>query len=195
VDDISLRRRDKHFGERHSGLPVLWCSGSARRDLAATFALSATSSTTGTTNGSAYSEAGFSGTFSFTDNALPAGQRNLLSGTLQIVDTGAQFNESIGGTGGDFAASATAIDLNQLVMTSSYINFAGQTAQTSTFTLSSLNPSFTAGGTPDLPTGGPYTAAGVGTFSSQPGFSPDRVHSVCVEALSSQASACLAAED
>lgn len=151
-----------------SGVP-----GAPSGQLPATFALSAMSSTAGTTNGNAYSEAGFSGTFSFTDTALPSGEQNLLSGTFQVIDTGAQFNESIGGTGGGFGASATAIDLNQLVLTSSYINFAGQTAQTSTFTLSSLNPSFTAGGTPDLPLGGPYSAAGDGTFSSQPGFAPE----------------------
>ena len=151
-----------------SGVP-----GAPIGELPANFVMSATSSTAGTTNGNAYSEAGFSGTWSFTDTALPTGQQNLLSGTFQVVDTGAQFNESIGGTGGGFGASDTAIDLNQLVMTSSYINFTGQTLQTSTFTLSSLNPSFTAGGTPDLPTGGHYRAAGDGTFSSQPGFAPE----------------------
>lgn len=136
----------------------------------ANFLLSATSTTAGTTSGNAYSEAGFSGTFSFIDMSLPAGYQNLLSGIFQFSSTGAQLNESIGGTGGGFAASDTAINLNQVVMTSSYIDFTGQTLQTSTFTLSSLAPAFTAGGTPDMPTGGPYAAAGVGTFSSNPGF-------------------------
>jgi hypothetical protein len=58
-------------------------------------------------------------------------------------------------------------------MTSSYINFIGQTLQTSTFTLSSLIPAFSSGGTPNLPTNGPYAAAGAGTFSSNPGFTPE----------------------
>jgi hypothetical protein len=70
-------------------------------------------------------------------------------------------------------ASDTAIDLNQLVMISSYIDFTGQTLQTGTFTLSSLAPSLSAGGTPNLTTGGPYSAAGVGTFSSSQGLVPE----------------------
>lgn len=134
----------------------------------ANFKLSATSTTDGTTDGLAFSEAGFSGTFSFIDSSLPTADRNLLSGTFQFVDTGAQLNESIGGTGGGFGASDTAVDLQELVMTSAYIpTFAGQTDETSTFTLSSLIPGFTAGGTADRPTNGPYTASGVGTFSSE----------------------------
>jgi hypothetical protein len=141
--------------------------------LPANFLLSVTSTTGGTTNGNAYSEPGFSGMFSFTDTALATGQQNLLSGIFQFDDTGAQLNESMGGTGGGFGASDTDIDLNQLVMTSSYIDFIGQTLQTGTFTLSSLAPSFSAGGTPDLPTGGPYSAAGVGTFSSSQGVVPE----------------------
>jgi hypothetical protein len=145
----------------------------------ANFLLSAISTTGGTTNGLAYSEAGFSGTFSFTDTSLPAGQQNLLSGTFQIEQTGAQLNESIGGTGGGFGASDTPTDPNELVMTSSYIDFTGQTDQTATFTLSSLIPSFSAGGTPDLPTGGPYFAAGAGTFSSNPAAIPSTTDSAC----------------
>jgi len=151
-----------------SGVP-----GSPIGPQVADFLLSATSTTTGTTNVNAYSEAGFSGTFSFTDTSLPAGYQNLLSGTFQSYGTGAQLNESVGGTGGGFGASDTAINLNEVVMTSSYIDFTNQTLQTSTFTLSSLSPSFTAGGTADMPTGGPYGAAGVGTFSSNPGFVPE----------------------
>jgi hypothetical protein len=138
----------------------------------ANFLLSAVSATGGTTTGLAYSEPGFSGTFSFTDTALPVGMQNLLSGTFQVNLTGAQLNESIGGSGGGFGASDTPTDLTELVMTSSYINFIGQTDQTATFTLSSLIPAFAAGGSPDLPIGGPYTAAGDGTFSSNPGFTP-----------------------
>jgi hypothetical protein len=139
----------------------------------ANFLLTTISTTGGTTNVNAYSEAGFSGTFSFLDPSLPAGDQNLLSGTFQFNLTGAQLNESIGGSGGGFGGSDTPTDLNELVMTSSYIDFTGQTDQTATFTLSSLIPSFSAGGTPDLPTNGPYAAAGDGTFSSNPGFAPE----------------------
>jgi hypothetical protein len=139
----------------------------------ANFVLSATSTTGGTTTGNAYSEPGFSGTFSFTDPSLASGKQDLLSGIFQFESTGAQLNESIGGTGGGFGASDTAIDLNEVVMTSSYIDFVGGTLQTSTFTMSSLAPSFTAGGNPDMPTNGPYTAAGVGTFSSSIVFTPE----------------------
>ena len=142
--------------------------GAPTGPLVANFVLTASSTTGGTTNGNAYSEAGFSGSFSFTDSALPVGEQNLLSGIFQFENTGAQLNESIGGTGGGFGASDTAIDLDEVVMTSSYINFTGQTLQTSTFTMSSLAPSFTAGGNPDMPTAGPYAASGVGTFSANP---------------------------
>ena len=151
--------------------------GAPSGPLLANFLLSATSTTPGTTNGNAYSEPGFSGTFSFTDTSLPAGQQNLLSGIFQFAPTGAQLNESLGGSGGGFGGSDTATDLAEVVMMSSYIpTFAGQTEETSTFTFSSLVPSnFQAGGTPDLPlvTGGPYGAAAVGTFSSNPGFVPE----------------------
>jgi hypothetical protein len=130
----------------------------------ANFALSETSTTSGTTDGNAYSEAGFSGAFSFTDTALPAGEQNLLSGIFQFDLTGAQLNESIGGSGGGFGASDTSTDLQEVVMSSCFISsFAGQTEETATFSFSSLVPSnFTAGG--------PYSAAAVGTFSSNPGF-------------------------
>jgi hypothetical protein len=147
--------------------------GAPGGDLPANFLLSATSATAGTTTGNAYSLAGFSGMFSFTGVSLPSGQQTLLSGVFQFANTGAQLNESVGGTGGGFGASDTIGNPNMIVMTSDYIDFSGQTLQTSTFTLSSLSRSFSAGGTNDLPTGGPYQAAGAGTFSSSPGFAPE----------------------
>jgi hypothetical protein len=101
------------------------------------------------------------------------GLQNLLSGTFQFINNGAQLNESIGGAGGGFGASDTAVNLHEVVMTSPYINFIGQTLQTSTVPMSSLIPAFTAGGTPDFPTNGPYTSGGVGTFSSNPDFAPE----------------------
>jgi hypothetical protein len=153
---------------KFSGVP-----GAPTGDILSNFLLSATSTAVGTTTGNAYSLAGFSGMFSFTDPLLPVGQRDLLTGVFQVVSTGAQFNESMGGTGGGFGASDTLSNPNEVVMTSDYINFVGQTLQTSTFTLSSLAPAFAAGGTNDLPTGGPYQAAGAGSFSSNPGFAPE----------------------
>src|SRR6185437_15521100 len=90
---------------------------------------------------------GYAGTFSFIDSS--AGSHfgtNLLSGTFAVTGspatTGAQFSSSVGSTGGSFNASATAGNLNQLVMTSAYLNFIGQTEENASWSLSSLIPNF-----------------------------------------------------
>jgi hypothetical protein len=162
---------DNGFGVRHREFFVFWCSRRAGRSAAREFPLVRDEYHWWYDQRQCVFGAWFSGMFSFTDTALATGQQNLLSGIFQFDDTGAQLNESMGGTGGGFGASDTAIDFNQLVMTSSYINFTGQTLQTGTFTLSSLAPSFSAGG---HPTFRPVdSAAGVGTFSSSQGLVPE----------------------
>ena len=100
---------------------------------------------------------------------------NLLSGTFAVTGspstTGAQFSSSIGSSGGSFNASATAGNLNQLVFTSAYLNFAGQTEEDASWSLSSLIPNFSTGvvvGNQAFPAG-VFNAAGTGTFSSNPG--------------------------
>jgi hypothetical protein len=159
----------------------------------ALFTLTATSSTAGNCgatcgSGDSFTQQGYSGTFSFIDNGGGAAQgTDLLSGTFAVTGspstTGAQFSSSPGGTGGSFDASSTAGNLGQLVFVSTYLNFAGQTQETSSFSLSSLIPNFAVGpvtvvGTTDtaFPAAGPFSASGSGTFSSNPGptsFAPE----------------------
>jgi len=82
--------------------------------------------------------------------------------------TGAQFSSSVGGNGGSFNSSATAGNLSQLIFTSAFGNLNGVTEETAAFSLSSLNPKFATGavtGNQAFP-GGPFAAAGSGTFSS-----------------------------
>ncbi len=147
----------------------------------ATFQLQATSSQIGTcgvacANNDSFIETGFSGTFSFIDAGSVPGA-NLLSGTFAVTGspatTGAQFSSSIGGTGGSFNASATAGNLNQLVMTSDYLSFVGQTQETASWSLSSLIPNFAVGaitnGQAYPSSASAFDAAGSGTFSSNPG--------------------------
>jgi hypothetical protein len=152
----------------------------------AIFTLDATSNTSGNCSttcvgGDTFTQQGYSGTFSFIDNGGGFAQgSNLLSGTFAVTGipslTGAQFSSSLGSSGGGFNASATAGNLNQLIFTSAYLDFTGQTEETSAFSLSSLIPNFAVGtvsviGTSSTayPADGPFNAAGSGTFSSNPG--------------------------
>jgi len=146
----------------------------------ATFSLTATSNTTGDcatncSNGDTLTQAGYSGSFSFTDNEMYPGA-NLLSGVFQVVGNGAQFAAAVGSTGGSFDASATSSDLNQLVLSSHFLNFVGQTQEDASWSLSSLLPNFAVGaittnssGSFAYPGAGPFDASGTGTFSSNPG--------------------------
>jgi hypothetical protein len=127
--------------------------------------------------GDTLTQYGYAGTFSFTDAAggLDPGAL-LLMGTFAVTGspatTGAQFSSSMGGSGGSFDASATAGNLNQLVLTSAFLNFSNQTEEDSSFSLSSLNPNFAVGTITNdqaYPGAGPFLASGTGTFSSNPG--------------------------
>jgi hypothetical protein len=147
----------------------------------ANFTLNATSTSLGSCNnscggGDGFSQAGYSGTFSFTDGI--AGSlfgSNFLSGTFAVTGspstTGAQFTSNLGSGNAGFTASATAGNLNQLVMTSAYVAFPITTTQeVASFSLSSLIPNFaitTPVAVAAYPSGS-FTAAGTGTFSSNP---------------------------
>jgi hypothetical protein len=141
----------------------------------ATFAFSAASETIGTcatntcANGESFTQAGYYGSFSFTDAGSDPGT-NLLSGTFQVIGTGAQFSSEIGSAGGSFDASATAADLNQLVLESDFISFAGQTDQNASWGLSSLVPDFAIGAITagQAYPSGTFDASATGTFSSSP---------------------------
>jgi hypothetical protein len=145
----------------------------------ANFTINATSTTTGNCSnvcagGDTYTQQGYSGTFSFIDNGGGFAQgSNLLSGTFAVTGaptvTGAQFSSTVGAGSGSFNASAVVGNLNQLVFTSAYLNFAGQTQEVASWSLSSLAPNFAVGtvtsGTA-YPAAGPFHASGSGTFSS-----------------------------
>jgi hypothetical protein len=145
----------------------------------ANFSITATSSMPGACGdacvpGDAFTQAGYSGTFSFIDAGAAPGT-NLLSGVFTTNATpasGAQFSSHIGSSGGSFNASSNINNLNQLHLTSTYLNFAGQTDENASFSLSSLIPNFFTGAVVNnqaYPGAGPFTAAGSGTFSSNPG--------------------------
>jgi hypothetical protein len=147
----------------------------------AMFTLTATSAQVGNCGvdcgaGDSFVQPGYSGTFSFLDTDSGAYDgANLLSGTFAVTGspstTGAQFSAHMGSTSGSFDASATAGNLEQLVMTSTFLNFNGQDDEDASWSLSSLVPNFTVGvvsANQAFPSG-TFDAAGAGTFSSSPG--------------------------
>jgi len=146
----------------------------------ATFTLHATSTSLGNCGvscgaGDSFVQAGYSGTFSFIDAGAAPGA-NLLSGTFAVTGspstTGAQVSSHIGSSGGSFDASATLGNLSQLVFTSQYLAFLGETDENASWSLSSLIPNFAVSpvvGNQALPAAGAFNASGSGTFSSNPG--------------------------
>ncbi len=128
--------------------------------------------------GDSFTQFGYAGTFSFIDAGRAPGA-NLLSGTFAVTGspstTGAQFSSNIGSGSGSFTASATAGNLNQLVLTSAYLAFLNETDEVASFSLSSLIPNFAVGTVTNgqaYPAAGSFNAAGSGTFSSNPGPVP-----------------------
>jgi hypothetical protein len=142
----------------------------------ANFTFSATSDTLGNcadvcASGESFTQAGFSGMFSFTDEGSDPGA-NLLSGVFQVVGNGAQLASEIGSTGGSFDASATSSDLDQLELSSAFLDFSDQTQEAASWSLSSLIPDFAVGtvsGGKAYPATEPFDASATGTFSSNPG--------------------------
>ena len=148
----------------------------------ANFSLTANSNSIGNCgvscgSGDGYLEAGFSGSFSFTEASAGAlfGQ-NLLSGTFAVVGspttTGAKFTSTVGAGSASFTASSTIASPSELIFTSAFENFSPATIQeVASFSLSSLIADFAVGtvtANQAYPAAGPFTAAGSGTFSSNP---------------------------
>lgn len=99
----------------------------------------------------------------------------MLSGTFAVTGTaattGAQFGSHIGSNGASFDASATAGNLDQLIFTSQYLAFIGETDEDASWSLSSLIPNFAVGTVTNdqaYPAAGVLNASGTGTFSSNP---------------------------
>jgi hypothetical protein len=143
------------------------------------FTLTATSTSLGNCNvncgpGDGYSQDGYNGSFSIIDAADGS---NLLSGVFSTVagsaaTTGASFSSHIGSSGAAFDASATAGNLNELVLSSAYLGFTNQTEEDAGFTLSSLAPNFALGtivGNQQAYPAGTFVASGAASFSSNPG--------------------------
>jgi hypothetical protein len=158
-----------------SGIPGLPFSGPEL----ATFTLTATSNSLGACGvscgaGDSLTQAGYTGTFSFTDAGVVPGA-NLLSGIFSVqgnpATTGAQFSSHVGSSGASFNASATAGNLGQLVMASAFAQFIGTTSENASFSLSSLIPDFATAVVTNnqaYPAPGPFTGSGTSTFSSSP---------------------------
>lgn len=145
----------------------------------AQFTLSATSSTTGKCahagcgTGDSFLQPGYTGTFSFIDQASAPGA-NLLSGTFSISSTpatsGALLGASVDSSAASFLGSQTPGNLTGVVFSSDYIDFTNSTYQAASFSLSSLVPSFAVGpvssGNEAFPAARTFSAAGTGTFSA-----------------------------
>jgi hypothetical protein len=149
---------------------------------AATFTLNATTTQAGQcssstcSNGNVFDQTGYSGTFSFIDAGLDPGA-NLLSGTFATTgipsQSGGSFNSEIGANGGGLMASTDATNVADVVFTSAFLNFAGETSETAAWSLSSLEDSLAEDGfsTTATTNGQAYPnetfgAAGGGTFSA-----------------------------
>jgi hypothetical protein len=147
----------------------------------ANFALSVTSNQTGACgsltcpNGDTLTEQGYHGTFSYTVAGGAYNGDNLLSGTFNVngtpTNSGGKLGATIGGTQGNFDGTQTAGNLNGIVFTSDFLNFAGVTVETGSWGLSALSPSFSVDPTVtgiSLPAlGTTFSGANVGSFSSQ----------------------------
>ena len=122
-------------------------------------------------SGDGFTEQGFTGTFSYIGAAGSAAPgANLLSGTFSVnatpINSGGKLTDTIDGTGGAYGATATATNLNGIVMTSAYLNFAGVTLQTGSWTFSGGVPAFEVNGAGTMPAlGVSFFKENVATFS------------------------------
>ncbi len=141
----------------------------------ANFSLTATDTTAGScagscTTGNAFVQQGFMGSFSYTVASGTYAGQNLLSGTFNInadpTNSGGKFSSTIGGGSGTYTATQTSGNLNGIVMTSDFLNFAGVTGETGSWALSSVVPNFATNAAGTFPSFTPYMASNVGTFSS-----------------------------
>src|ERR1039457_1010961 len=100
----------------------------------------------GCINGDSFTEQGFTGNFSYTVAGGAFAGQNLLSGTYTVnadpTNSGGKYSNSIGGTGGSFAASQTTLNPGGMMLTSSFLNFSGVTLQTGGWAFSGGTPAF-----------------------------------------------------
>ena len=145
----------------------------------ANFTLSVSTSSLGGCNtlncptGDGFTEQGFTGFFSYigATGTAAAGQ-NLLSGMFSVngtpANSGGKLTDTIDGTGGAFGATATATNLNGIVLTSDYLSFVGLTLQTGSWTFSGGQPAFAVNLAENMPAlGVQFFKENVSTFSAQ----------------------------
>ena len=122
-------------------------------------------------SGDAFTEQGFIGNFSYIGAAGSAAPgADLLSGTFSVngtpINSGGKLTDTIDGTGGAFGATATASNLNGIVMSSDFLNFAGVTLQTGSWTFSGGEPAFEVNAAGTMPAlGVSFFKENVSTFS------------------------------
>ena len=159
-------------------LTFLVATGFGSTPVLANFLLTASSTSLGNctvscSSGNAFTEQGFTGTFSYIGAAGSAAPgANLLSGTFSInadpSNSGGKFTDTIDGTGGAYGATATATNLNAIAMTSDFLNFAGAGLETGSWTFSGGTPAFQVNAAGTLPaTGTTFLKENVATFSAQ----------------------------
>ena len=131
--------------------------------------------------GDSFAQLGYSGTFSFVATSGPLTGLVLLGGTFNVAPSGATLNTNIGSSQAGIGDSSGVSDPSNLTFNSQVpgLSFASQTELDASWSLSSLNPNFAVTNITFTGTGfvatpsGSYTAAGSGTFATEPGFIPE----------------------
>jgi hypothetical protein len=141
----------------------------------ATLTFSATSTQSGACGtsacltGDSFTEQGFVGNFSY---IAVAGGANLLSGSFSVnatpTNSGGKLSSTIGGSGGSFNGTQSPTNLNGIMLTSAYLNFAGVTVEDGTWAFSSLFPNFAVNSGGTMPVAGTtFVESSSATFSSE----------------------------
>jgi len=148
----------------------------------ANFTLNASSTQTGTCgatgcpNGDAFTQQGFTGSFSYTVASGMYSGMTLLGGTFGVnatpANSGGTLSENVNGTGGSYLATQSAGNPTAIVMTSDFLNFSGVAVEAGSWAFSGLAPNFavnpTSSNITTPQTGTRFNASGVATFSSEP---------------------------
>ncbi len=116
---------------------------------------------------------GFTGSFSYIVAAGAYAGLNLLSGTFNTngtpTNSGGKFSSTLGTSGSSFNASESAGNTNAVVLTSSFLSFAGVITEDASWGNSSLTPNFAVNAAGTLPFDGQtFRSSSVSTFSSEP---------------------------
>jgi len=153
------------------GSPVL-----ANFTLNASSTQSGTCGTSGCPNGDAFTQQGYTGSFSYTVATGIYSGMTLLGGTFGVnatpANSGGTLSENVNGTGGSYLSTQSSGNPTAIVMSSDFLNFSGVSVEAGSWGFSGLSPNFAlnapVGNVSTPQTGTRFTAAAVATFSSEP---------------------------